>query len=190
MPFQFTPTALPEVVLVEPRVFGDARGWFAESYKRSDFEKGGIAQDFRQDNHSHSEGVGILRGLHYQTEPMAQGKLVRALQGSIFDVAVDIRHGSPTHGRWVGETLTAENHRMLWVPAGFAHGFQTLTPVTDVAYKTTSEYSPQHEGAIRWNDPAIGIKWPVADAVLIPRDAAAPLLADAKAAFTYAGRPG
>ena len=176
MPFTFTPTTLPDVVLIEPRVFGDDRGWFAESYKRSDFENNGIAVDFQQDNHSMSKAAGVLRGLHYQRDPMAQGKLVRCLRGSIFDVAVDMRPGSPTYGRWHAETLTDANHRMLWVPAGFAHGFQTLLPDTEVAYKTTSEYSKSHEGVVRWDDPALGIRWPIQDATLNERDASAKTL--------------
>lgn len=177
MPFEFLPDSeIPDVVLIKPRVFKDERGWFAESYKRSDFEAHGIAGDFRQDNHSLSVGRGMLRGLHLQREPMAQGKLVRCLQGEIFDVAVDTRPGSETFGQWVGERLSSENHHVLWVPAGFAHGFQTLTERTEVAYKTTAEYSPQHEASIRWNDPRIGIDWPIPDAILNERDAAAPLL--------------
>ena len=186
MPFTFTPTAqLPEVVLIEPKIRGDSRGWFAETYKRSEFAAAGITPEFHQDNQSLSTGRGILRGLHYQLEPVTQGKLVRALRGEVFDVAVDIRRGSPTYGRWAGATLTAENHAMLWVPPGFAHGFQTLTELTEVAYKTTGEYSPAHEGAVRWNDPALAISWPVADAKLNERDAGAPLLADARNTFSW-----
>ncbi|MES2155664.1 MAG: dTDP-4-dehydrorhamnose 3,5-epimerase [bacterium] len=181
MPFEFKPfPQLPDVVLVVPKVLGDARGWFAETYKRSDFDAAGIRGDFRQDNHSYSTGRGTLRGLHFQVDPMAQGKLVRVLRGEIFDVAVDIRRNAPTYRTWVGATLSAANHHMLWVPPGFAHGFQTMTEETEVVYKTTNEYSPAHEGAIRWNDPAIGIAWPVVDAKLNARDAAAPLLADAR----------
>ncbi len=188
MPLQFNPTKIPDVVVVEPQVFGDQRGWFAETFKRSAFEAAGIRADFRQDNHSHSTGRGVLRGLHFQIEPMAQGKLVRCLAGEIIDVAVDIRKGSPTYGEWVGEILSAANHRMLWVPPGFAHGFQTLSEVTDVAYKVTNEYSSAHEGAIRWNDPALAIAWPIANPVMNARDAEAPTLGAAQNPFTW--RPG
>lgn len=189
MPFQFKPLeALPDVILVEPKAFGDDRGWFMETYKRSDFEAGGIRVDFRQDNHSRSTAKGVIRGLHYQKDPAAQGKLVRCVSGGIFDVAVDIRKGSPTYGRWVSAELSAENRKMLWVPAGFAHGFCTLTDVSEVVYKTTAEYSGSHDRGIRWNDPTVGVLWPVAAPVLSPKDAQAPLLADADNNFEWRAR--
>jgi dTDP-4-dehydrorhamnose 3,5-epimerase len=178
--FTFRPTAgLPEVILVVPSVATDARGWFMESYRRSLFAEHGIPADFVQDNHSRSTQLGTVRGLHYQEDPMAQGKLVRCPLGKIFDVAVDIRAGSPTFGRWVGEILSEEKRHLLWVPPGFAHGFCTLSEVADVLYKVTAEYSATHERGIHWNDPQIGIRWPVADPVLSDKDAQAPLLAEA-----------
>jgi dTDP-4-dehydrorhamnose 3,5-epimerase len=176
-----TPLALPEVILLEPRVFGDDRGWFYESFNARGFAAAtGLDVTFVQDNHSRSS-KGVLRGLHFQLPPAAQGKLVRAVAGAIFDVAVDIRRSSPTFGRWVGETLSAENKRQLWVPAGFAHGFLALEDGTEVLYKTTDFYNKAAEGAVRWDDPAIGIAWPQDQAPLLAaKDAAAPLLADAQ----------
>src|SRR2546428_11862346 len=179
---------MPDVILIEPKALGDDRGWFMETYKRSEFEANGIRVGFRQDNHSRSTASGVRRGLHYQKDPAAQGKLVRCVVGAIYDVAVDIRRGSPTYGRWVGMELTAESKRMLWVPAGFAHGFCTLTDVSEVVYKTTSEYSAPHDRGIRWNDPAIGVKWPTASPVLSPKDGQAPKLAEADNNFAYKGR--
>lgn len=180
MPFTFQRLAIPDVQLVEPRVFKDERGWFLESYKRSDFERAGIVGDFRQDNHSASLPRGVLRGLHHQLPPNAQGKLVRVLAGSIFDVAVDIRPGSPTFGKWVAETLEADPPRMLWVPPGFAHGFVTLEPATQVAYKTTAEYSAPDDRSIRWDDARLGIAWPVEAPILSAKDLAAPTFAEAE----------
>lgn len=189
MPFQFTPLEeVRGVVLIEPRVFGDERGWFMETYKRSEFEIGGIRVAFPQDNHSRSTAKGVLRGLHYQKEPAAQGKLVRCLVGAIYDVAVDIRRGSPTYGRWVGFELTAENRRMLWVPAGFAHGFCSISEIAEVVYKTTAEYSPAHDRAVRWNDPALNISWPTTSPLLSPKDSQAPTLAEADNTFQW-GEP-
>lgn len=186
MPFAFTPAPqLPDVVLVEPRIHGDERGWFAETYKRSEFEAAGIRVDFRQDNHARSTRRGILRGLHYQEPPAPQAKLVRCTVGAIFDVAVDIRQGSPTFGRWYGAELTASNHRMLYVPEGFAHGYCTVDEVCEVVYKTSNEYRPDLDRAIRWDDPAIGVEWPVKEPVLSRKDQAAPLLAEAKPAFSW-----
>lgn len=176
---------LPDVIVVQPRVFADERGAFMESFKRSDFTKAGMPEDLHQDNESTSR-VGVLRGLHYQMEPAAQGKLVRCLTGAIYDVAVDIRAGSPTYGRWIGETLTAENRTMLWIPRGFAHGFQALTEGASVLYKTTNEYSPPHERCIRWDDPALGIRWPIPDPIVHKRDAAAPVLEKAENNFRWA----
>ena len=156
---QAMPTAIPEVVILEPKVFGDDRGFFLESYNRRTFaELLGADLEFVQDNHSRS-AQGVLRGLHYQIE-QAQGKLVRAIAGEIFDVAVDIRRSSPTFGQWVGARLNAANKQQIWVPAGFAHGFLVLSETADVLYKTTDYYAPQHERSILWNDPDIGIEWP------------------------------
>ena len=179
MPFQFQKLEIPEVILVEPRVFPDHRGFFMETYKRSDFAAGGIPDLFVQDNHSHSR-KGTLRGLHYQKQPQAQGKLVMAIQGEIFDVAVDIRRGSNTYGHWVGEVLSADNHRMLWVPVGFAHGFCVLSDEANVVYKVAGgEYSPDLERGIIWNDPDIGIRWPSVSPLLEEKDALLPRLREA-----------
>jgi dTDP-4-dehydrorhamnose 3,5-epimerase len=154
------PTAIPDVFLIEPKVFGDARGFFFESYNRNAFKAAtGLDIDFVQDNHSKSS-KGVLRGLHYQLPPKAQGKLVRVVQGEVFDVAVDIRKGSPTFGKWAGDILSADNKRQLWIPPGFAHGFVTLSDTAEFLYKTTDYYAPEHERCIRWDDPAIGIRWP------------------------------
>ena len=155
------PTAIEGVFILEPKVFGDARGFFMESYNRRAFQQAtGLDVEFVQDNHSRSR-QGVLRGLHYQLQ-QPQGKLVRVTQGAVFDVAVDIRRGSPSFGRWVGVELTADNHRQLWVPPGLAHGFAVLSDSADFLYKTTDYYAPQHERCILWNDPAIGIDWPLA----------------------------
>ena len=166
------PTEIPEVILIEPRVFQDDRGFFLESYNSKAFaDKAGITSEFVQDNHSRST-QNVLRGLHYQIE-QAQGKLVRATVGAIFDVAVDIRQHSPTFGQWVGYTLSAENKRMLWVPPGFAHGFLVVSEVAEVLYKATDYYAPQHERCILWNDPDLGIDWGlVADPILSSKDQA------------------
>ena len=157
---KFTPLAIPEVVLIEPKVFGDSRGFFLESFKQELFNQAtGTQHDFIQDNHSRSS-KGVLRGLHYQLNPYAQGKLVRVITGAVFDVAVDIRRSSPTFGRWVGAELTAENHHQLWIPPGFAHGFVVLSDTADFVYKTTAYYAPETDRGILWNDPDIGIEWP------------------------------
>ncbi len=154
-------TALPGVLILEPQVFGDARGFFTESYNRRRFAAAtGLDIDFVQDNHSRS-ARGVLRGLHYQIR-QPQGKLVRVVQGAVFDVALDIRRDSPTFGRWAGVELTADNRRQLWVPAGLAHGFVVLSDSADFLYKTSDYYAPEHERSIRWDDPAIGIQWPLA----------------------------
>lgn len=156
-----TPLAIPEVILFEPKVFGDERGFFFESFNQRLFEEAtGLKRDFVQDNHSRSQR-GVLRGLHYQLPPKAQGKLVRVVQGEVFDVAVDIRRSSPTFGNWVGVVLSGENKRQLWIPEGFAHGFVTLSETAEFLYKTTEFYAPEWERCIVWNDPAIGIEWPV-----------------------------
>lgn len=158
---QAIPTAIEGVFILEPKLFGDSRGFFMESYNRRAFAAAtGVDPDFVQDNQSRSR-KGVLRGLHYQTE-QAQGKLVRVTQGAVFDVAVDIRKDSPTFGRWAGVELTGDNHRQFWVPAGLAHGFVVLSDTADFLYKTTDYYAPQHERCIAWNDPAIGIEWPLA----------------------------
>ena len=175
MPFDFRPTSIPDVLLIEPQRFEDNRGFFAETYKRSAFSAGGISLTFVQDNYSHSVGD-VLRGLHYQKHPRAQGKLVSAIRGRIFDVAVDIRKGSPTYGDWVGATLSHDNGRMLYIPPGFAHGFCVLSEEADVTYKVTEEYAPDLDRGIIWNDPAIGIRWPIDDPILSPKDADLPSL--------------
>lgn len=154
-----TQTAIPDVLILEPKVFGDARGFFLESFNAKVFRQAtGLAVDFVQDNHSRSSR-GVLRGLHYQLQ-QPQGKLVRVVRGAVFDVAVDVRRSSPTFGKWVGTELSEDNHRQFWVPAGFAHGFIVLTDTADFLYKTTDYYAPEHERCIAWNDPVIGIRWP------------------------------
>jgi len=171
------PTALPDVRIVEPRVFRDARGWFFESWNRRTLAAAGLDVDFVQDNHSRSIR-GVLRGLHYQVEH-AQGKLVRVVVGEVFDVAVDLRERSPTFGRHVALRLSADDPRMLWVPPGFAHGFVVLSEVAEFLYKTTDYWYPEHERTLLWNDPALRIDWPVADPLLAPKDAAGTPLAEA-----------
>jgi dTDP-4-dehydrorhamnose 3,5-epimerase len=157
-----TPTELPDILLIEPRVFGDARGYFYESYNARAFAAAGLEAEFVQDNHSLSTR-GVLRGLHYQIE-RAQGKLVRVVAGEVFDVAVDIRRSSSTFGRWVGVTLSAENRHMLWIPPGFAHGFLVLSATAEFLYKTTDYWYLEHERCLLWNDPALGIAWPLSGA--------------------------
>lgn len=179
-------TALAGVRILEPQVFGDARGWFMESWSKKKMENAGIIVDFVQDNHSFSAQKGTLRGLHYQLNPMAQAKLLRVSRGAIFDVAVDIRCGSPTYAKWVGVKLTAENYRQLFIPRGFAHGFITLTDDVEVQYKADNFYAPECDGNIRWDDPEIGVAWPLAPVVLSEKDAKAPLLAArTELNFTY-----
>ena len=177
MPFTFTETDLPGVLLVTPRAFPDGRGFFLEFYKESEFVAAGIREHFVQDNHSRSV-CGVLRGLHYQTAPFAQAKLVRVLFGEILDVAVDIRPESAAYGRWVGHVLSATNRQMLYIPTGFAHGFAVLSDAAEIEYKVTAEYSKAHERGIRWNDPRVGVRWPIADPILSDRDKALPLLAE------------
>ncbi len=180
-----TETGIPEVLIIEPKVFGDERGYFFESFQRRTFEQAtGLTPEFVQDNHSCS-ARGVLRGLHYQIGREAQAKLIRVTHGEVFDVAVDVRRGSPTFGRWVGARLSAKNHLQIWVPAGFAHGFLNLTDETEVLYKSTGFYDPANERVIRYDDPAIGIQWPFDGApILSERDARAPLLAEAEAYAT------
>ncbi len=174
-----TATALPDVLLVEPKVFGDARGFFLESWNAKAFAEAGIPAAFVQDNHSRSPR-GVLRGLHYQIR-QPQGKLVRVVAGEVFDVAVDLRRASPTFGRWAGERLSADNKRMLWIPPGFAHGFLVLSESADFLYKTTDYYAPEHERVLAWNDADLGIKWPLAGTpTLAARDAAGARLRDAE----------
>jgi dTDP-4-dehydrorhamnose 3,5-epimerase len=173
---QIDTTDLPSVLVITPRVFKDARGFFFESYNAEQFEARGIDTVFVQDNHSHSTR-GTLRGLHFQLPPMAQNKLVRCARGTIWDVAVDIREGSPTFGRWVGVELSAENFRQLYVPSGFAHGFCVLSDEAEVLYKASAVYSPAHERSIAWDDPAIGIAWPLAEPLVSDRDRRAESLA-------------
>jgi dTDP-4-dehydrorhamnose 3,5-epimerase len=178
---EFIQTDLEGVILIYPRVITDERGFFLESYKQSEFTKNGIKESFIQDNHSKST-YGVLRGLHYQLNPLAQGKLIRCVEGTIFDVAVDIRIGSPTFGRWVGYELSAENKSMLYIPTGFAHGFLTISPEAQLLYKTTNEYSVAHDRGIKYNDPSIGIIWPKLniDFILSTKDKNLPLLTDAE----------
>ena len=187
MPFQFQRLAIPEVVLVTATAFEDSRGLFMETYKRSEFVANGIVGPFVQDNYSHSSSRGVLRGLHYQKDPRAQGKLVSVVRGVIFDVAVDIRRGSPTYAKWVGAELTADKRTMLWVPLGFAHGFCVLSDGADVIYKCTDEYAPEFDRCIRWNDPEISVRWPVMQPVLSAKDAGAPLLRAADINFVFDG---
>ena len=175
MTFKFTRLEIPEVVLIDPEVFPDERGFFIESYKYSEFATFGIKEHFVQDNHSRST-KGVLRGLHYQNPPKAQGKLVWVVVGEIFDVAVDIRKDSPTYGTWVGVTLSAENKRMLYIPPWFAHGFCVLSREAEVLYKTTEEYAAEYDAGIIWNDLKIGIRWPIEHPILSPKDAALPTL--------------
>lgn len=170
---QVVETAIPEVLILEPKVWGDARGFFMESYNARTFQElTGLSVNFVQDNHSRSQR-GVLRGLHYEIE-QAQDKLVRVTAGSVFDVAVDMRRSSPTFGKWVGVELSGENHRQLWVPAGFAHGFVVLSESADFLYKTTDYYAPQFERTLAWNDPTVGVEWPLEgiEPQLSPKDVA------------------
>jgi dTDP-4-dehydrorhamnose 3,5-epimerase len=185
---QIEPTTLSGVLILTPRRFGDARGWFEETWSASRMAGAGLDLTFVQDNHSFSAAKGTLRGLHFQKPPRAQDKLVRCSKGAILDVAVDIRTGSPSYAKWVGVELSAENGRQLLVPKGFLHGFVTLTDDCEVQYKCTDLYSPEHDGAVRWDDPAIGIDWGVTAPSLSDKDAKAPLLADVGQPFAWEGR--
>ena len=180
MPYTVTPTAIPEVLILEPQVFGDARGFFFESFNQRDFaDKTGVDLSFVQDNHSKS-AQGVLRGLHYQIHH-PQGKLVRVVQGQVFDVVVDLRQSSPTLGQWVGVYLDAQKHQQLWVPPGFAHGFVVLSETAEFLYKTTDYWYPTHERSLRWDDPTVGIDWPMqGQPLLAAKDAAAALWAEAE----------
>jgi dTDP-4-dehydrorhamnose 3,5-epimerase len=178
---QFIPTTLPDVILIEPQVFGDERGFFMETYQAKEFAEAGLPTSFVQDNHSRSR-QGTLRGLHYQIH-QAQGKLLRVILGEVFDVAVDIRRASPTFGQWVGTILSAHNKRQLWVPPGFAHGFYVTSEWADLLYKTTDFYAPEWERAILWDDPDLGIAWPLNEGqtpILSARDAQGSLLREAE----------
>lgn len=176
---------LPEVLEIRPRKHGDHRGFFSEVWSAPALAEQGVALSFVQDNHSFSASAGVLRGLHYQEPPVAQAKLLRVIRGAIFDVAVDIRHGSATFGKWVGLVVSAAEWNQILVPEGFAHGFVTLQPETEVLYKVSAPYSPEHDRGIRWDDPAIGIEWPLSGTapILSEKDRTAPLLADAAPAF-------
>jgi dTDP-4-dehydrorhamnose 3,5-epimerase len=181
---KFVPTPIPDLFVIEPRVFGDHRGYFFESYSAEHFKNAGIIADFVQDNESFS-GKGVVRGLHFQAPPKAQGKLVRVQKGRVLDVAVDIRKGSPTYGKHFSIELSGENKKMLWIPPGMAHGFATLEDDTVFLYKCTDTYSPEHEGSILWNDPALGINWGVQEPKLSAKDEVGPLLKDFSSPFTY-----
>lgn len=181
-------TKLKGVFEIFPKVFGDARGWFMETWSDRELKAAGIAVTFMQDCHSFSAKKGTLRGLHYQLNPMAQAKILRVTRGEIFDVTVDIRRGSPQYAQWVGVRLSAENKKQLFIPRGFAHGFLTLTDDVEVQYKADNYYSPEHDGGVRWDDPVIGVAWPAEPVILSDKDRNAPTLAERAAAglnFVY-----
>ncbi len=185
-------SAANPVQLIKPRRFGDERGWFTEVWSERAFAALGLTERFVQDNHSLSRPEGVLRGLHFQTPPHGQAKLVRCVRGAIFDVAVDVRKGSPTYGRWVAATLTAENGHQLYIPVGFAHGFLTLETDTEVTYKVSDVYAPAQDGGIRFDDPEIGVRWPLRpgqEPVLSPKDLALQPLSAFNSPFAYDGRP-
>lgn len=184
MPFRFERLEIPDLVLIEPRLVSDNRGFFMETYKHSEYAAQGVKDVFVQENHSRSSRR-TLRGLHYQKDPRAQGKLVRVIIGEIFDVALDIRKGSATYGKWVGVTLSEENNTMLYVPPGFAHGFCVLSEEAEVIYKVTKEYAPEYEAGILWNDSSLKIEWPLNDPILSERDRAWPGLQGADNNFVY-----
>lgn len=183
MPFEFKKTDIEDVVLIIPKVFEDNRGFFLEGYKKSDFINNGIKDEFNQDNHSKSS-FGVLRGLHYQSKPHMQAKIVRCIRGKIFDIAVDIRKNSPSFGKWTGAILSEENKNMLYIPEGFAHGFLTLSETAELLYKASGEYSPQNDRGVLWNDPTIGIDWEKFglnfEPTLSEKDKKQPLLKDIK----------
>lgn len=184
MPFEFHAQRIPDVVLVTPKVFRDERGFFAEVYKYPDFEKAGLKKPFRQVNHSKSQR-GVLRGLHYQKNPTAQAKMVRVIAGEVFDVAVDLRKGSPWFGQWVGVTLEAKEMKMLYIPEGFAHGFCVTSETAEVVYYTTDVYSPSDERGVAWDDPKLNISWPVLDPLVSAKDLQFPGLDAIDANFRY-----
>lgn len=181
------PTKIPDVLIIEPNIFNDERGYFMESYNKKLFTKHGLVHEFVQDNQSKSRTAGTIRGLHYQLAPYAQTKIVRCVQGAIYDVAVDMRQDSPTYGQWVGEILTADNGRQLLVPKGFAHGFCTLTPDTIIAYKVDEFYHGESDRAIIYNDPDLAIGWPVSTPFLSSKDLAAPTLRECENNFYMSG---
>lgn len=183
MPFRFTPLGIPDVLLVRHDLIKDSRGFFAETFREEPFLKAGIPR-FVQDNHARS-ARGVLRGLHYQIRPAAIGKLIRCVHGKVFDVAVDIRRGSPSYGQWVGVELSEEDGQSIFIPEGFAHGYCVLSEVADIFYRTTSYYSPGHDRGIRWDDPSIGITWPISDPILSEKDRRAPPLTEADNNFEY-----
>ena len=184
MPFTFKRLSIPDVILVEPSSFSDDRGFFFESFKESDFFSNGIDKNFVQDNFSHSVN-GVIRGLHFQKAPKAQAKLVTALKGKIFDVAVDIRKNSPTYGKWVSEILSDDTHNLLYVPEGFAHGFCVISDEADVQYKVSNEYSQEHERSIIWNDPKLNIEWPIKKPIISNKDNKLSLLENLDNDFVY-----
>ena len=184
MPFTFKQLSIPDVILAQPKSFSDDRGFFLESFKESDFVLNGINIKFAQDNISHSV-LGVIRGLHFQKNPMAQAKLVTAIKGEIFDVVVDIRKDSPTYGKWVSEILSDKDHKLLYVPEGFAHGFCVLSKEAYVYYKVSNEYSPEHERGIIWNDPKLNIDWPISKPIVSGDDAKLPLFENLDNDFVY-----
>ena len=184
---EFEKTQIDGAVVLEPKVFGDNRGWFMESYSKRTLEEAGIFDEFIQDNRSFSAEKGTLRGLHCQTEPMAQAKLLTCLKGEILDIAVDIRKGSPTYMKWVGVKLSEENKKMFYIPAGCLHGFVTLTDNVEVMYKVNNFYSPENDRSVRFDDPALGVEWGVANPILSQKDMNAPLLEDSDVEFIYKG---
>jgi dTDP-4-dehydrorhamnose 3,5-epimerase len=184
MVFRFIPSEIPEVILIDPPVVADDRGFFMETYKASEFAAFGIIETFVQSNHSKSS-KGILRGLHYQKNPKAQAKMVRAVTGEVYDVVLDLRRGGPSFGKWMAVILSAENKKMLYIPAGFAHGFCVTSDEAEILYMTTEEYAPYLEAGVSWNDPELAIKWPTNEPTLSPRDRAWPPLRDADNNFTY-----
>ena len=185
MNFEFRELAIPEVILVTPEIFTDERGFFMEIYKKTVFEKAGIKENFTQDNYSSSQ-KNVLRGLHYQIPPRGQAKLIRCVSGEIFDVAVDIRRGSPYFGSWVGEYLNEDNKRMVYIPKGFAHGYLVLSEEAKIVYKVSEEYSKNHERGIFWKDPEVGIDWPSSvSPILSEKDKGLPLLKEAEDCFRY-----
>jgi dTDP-4-dehydrorhamnose 3,5-epimerase len=186
MPFTFHETPLPGVVRIQTKLFGDERGYFKEGFKASEFEAAGLPTVFLQDNTSRSRR-NVVRGLHYQTDPQSQGKLVGVTQGAVFDVAVDVRVGSPTFGEWFGAELSEDNGTMLWIPPGFAHGFSVLTEWADLVYKCTNEFSAAHDGGVLWNDPAIGVDWQVTDPIVSGKDQLLLPLADTATGFRFNG---
>lgn len=183
MTFKFNRLRIPDIILVEPELFSDDRGFFLESFKESDFLANGITKKFVQDNYSHST-YGVIRGLHYQKSPKAQAKLVTVIKGEIFDAAVDIRKNSPTYGKWVGVILSESNHKALYVPEGFAHGFCVLSNEADVIYKVSNEYSKEHERGVIWNDPMINISWPIEKPIISNKDKQLPSLENSNNDFT------